>query len=147
MLSMGALDTVKDIGRLASTATLSKDVIDLLKEKITLLTEQIATLQKENTDLKAKVYELEQELKSVKPKGDLAADTVRVLRLLFDNDGLTVSQIAGFLGLAKGMAEYHSGALRERKMIAFPMVITMGEENSNYLTQKGREYLVKGGHV
>jgi hypothetical protein len=40
---MSALDTVKELGRMATTATLTKDVIDLFDKKVALLTEQVTT--------------------------------------------------------------------------------------------------------
>ena len=66
---MSALDTVKELGRMATTATLTKDVIDLSKEKVALLTDQVAKLEKENAVLKTekanfekKVADLEQQI-------------------------------------------------------------------------------------
>src|SRR5438552_205582 len=100
---MSALDTVRELGRMATTATHTKDVIDLFKEQVVLLEKQIATLEQENTtlktenaNLKAKLYDLEQELSRMKPKQDLADDTIKALRLFFDHD-LTASQIANAL--------------------------------------------------
>jgi len=46
---MSAIDTAKEIGRIASTATLGKDVIDLFEKKVALLAEQVTTLETENT--------------------------------------------------------------------------------------------------
>ena len=60
---MGALDTVKELGRMATTATLSKDVIDLFSKKAELLEEQVATLEQENTVLKTENANLKQKIK------------------------------------------------------------------------------------
>ena len=144
---MSALDTAKEIGRMAATATLSKDVVDLLKERVALLSEQVAALETENTNLKKKVSDLEQELGRIKPKGELADDTAKVLKLLFEHDGLTVSQLAHALGLSQGMADYHCGVLRKALMIQFSMFRSLSSEDLNYITQKGREYIVKHVHV
>jgi antitoxin component HigA of HigAB toxin-antitoxin module len=144
---MGALETAKELGRMATTATLTKDVIDLFKEKVALLADQVTTLEAENANLKEEVANLQEQLSRVQPKGELAEDTVRVLKVLFDNDGLTDSQIASALGISKGMAEYHTGALHQKKMLTYPMIRTIGREPGNFLCQSGREYLVKHGHV
>ena len=49
---MSAIDTAKEIARIASTASLGKDVIELLEKKVGLLAEQITTLETENANLK-----------------------------------------------------------------------------------------------
>ena len=58
---MGATDIAKDAIRIASTAGLSKDVIDLLEKKISLLTDEIIKLTSENRILLSKVSNLETE--------------------------------------------------------------------------------------
>ncbi|PYK20594.1 MAG: hypothetical protein DME56_07170 [Verrucomicrobia bacterium] len=126
----------------------------ILKEKVSLLAKQITTLkhgksvlQTENAKLRKKVKNLEQQLDRVNSKGELADDTVEVLKLLFEHDGLTVSQVAGDLNMSHGVAEYHCGALRSAEMIGFPFLRTFGSENPNCMLQKGRAYLVKNGLV
>ena len=76
----------------------------ILKEKVSLLAKQITTLkhgksvlQTENAKLRKRVKNLEQQLDRVNSKGELADDTVEVLKLLFEHDGLTVSQVAATL--------------------------------------------------
>src|SRR6266436_2685608 len=59
---MSAYQLAKDAARIASTATLSKDVIDLLQTKLSLLTEQTAGLEKENAELKAENANLRNQL-------------------------------------------------------------------------------------
>jgi predicted nuclease with TOPRIM domain len=125
-----------------------------LKKKVSLLAEQITTLEHEksvlrteNAKLRKKVENLARQLDRVKPKGELADDTVEVLKLLFEQDGLTVSQVARDLNMAHGMVEYHCGALRSAEMISFPFVRTFGSEGPNCMLQKGRAYLVKNGLV
>src|SRR5437764_13620478 len=102
---MSAIDTAKEIARIASTATLGKDVIDLLEKKVTLLRDQVTTLETQNTDLKRKVANLGQQLAGVPPKGELHPDAVRLLKLLFEHDGgVTVSAVAGELGISMELA-------------------------------------------
>ena len=64
---MSALETAKEIGRIASTASLGKDVTDLFEKKVALLTEQVTALETENANLKQRVYDLEQELDRLRP--------------------------------------------------------------------------------
>jgi len=130
---------------MATTATLTKDVIDLFEQKVELLEKQVAALETENKNLKGKVYDLEQEISRSKPKLDLEDDTIKALRLFFDQD-LAVSRVAEVLGISNGKADYHCGVLQQRGMIELPMAFVMpGMELEYFITQKGREYLVKLG--
>jgi hypothetical protein len=115
-----------------------KEKISLLAEQITALEHEKSVLQTENAKLRKKVKNLEQQqLDGVKPKGELADDTVEVLKLLFRQDGLTVSQVARDLNMAHAMVEYHCGALRSAEMISFPLVRTFGSESPNCHVAKG----------
>jgi DNA-binding transcriptional ArsR family regulator len=142
---MGPQDIAKEAIRIATTAGLSKDVIDLLKEKIGLLTEQVTTLETENTNLKQKVANLEQEIEHIRPKqGGLGEDSERILKLLFDHgQSLSIEQIASAVGIHKGIAEYHRDVLRDARMIGPPGgVVYAGHETYKLLT-KGRAFVVK----
>jgi FtsZ-binding cell division protein ZapB len=144
---MSAIDTVKEIGRIASATTLGKDVIDLLEKKIALLAEQVTTLEAENANLKKKVADLEQEVDRLHPKDDIDAQSVRILQLLAQQPGLRIEQIAGYLGLSKVRAEYHRDSLMEADMIGYHGgIVEMGEE-PYALRRKGREYLAQHGHI
>jgi len=146
---MGALDTVKELGPMATTATLSKDVIDLVSKKAELLEEQVATLEQENTvlktenaNLKQKIKDFEQQVSGSHPKDELQPEAVQILKLLFNGDSLTVTQITSALGIQKGMVEFHRDALVKQKMISLPMIRTLGRENPYHLLPAGRAYLV-----
>jgi predicted RNase H-like nuclease (RuvC/YqgF family) len=144
---MSAIDTVKEIARITSTTGLGKDVIDLLEKKVSLLTEQIATLETENTNLKKKVADLEQEIDRLRPKGHLDVQSVKILTLLAQQTGLRIEQIAGYLGVSKVRAEYHRDNLMAAEMIGYHgVIVEMGDE-AYALRSKGREYLVKHGHI
>jgi hypothetical protein len=145
---MSAIDTAKEIARIASTATLGKDVIDLLEKKVALFAEQVTTLETENTNLKQKVADLEQQVACVRPKDKLHPDTIRFLKLLFEHErGLTIAQIAGSLGISKGMAEYHHDALLNAEMVGLAVRIPKESALTVFLKAKGRAYLVEQGHV
>jgi len=141
---MSALDTAKEIARMTSTASLGKDVIDLLKEKVALLTEQITTLEAENSNVKKKVADLEQELDRLRPKKELHQDAVRFLKLLFDQPRLSLPQIVNALNISRGMVEYHRDKLWKAKMIGYGRGVSYGRAMETYvLLPKGREYVAK----
>jgi DNA-binding MarR family transcriptional regulator len=144
---MSAIDTAKEIARIASTASLGKDVIDLFEKKVALLAEQVTTLETENANLKQKAADFEQQLAGVRPKGKLHPDAIRFLKLLFENGGLTLSQIAGSLGISKGMVEYHHDVLLDLEMVGLQVVTLKGSALTVLLKAKGRAYLVEHGHV
>jgi hypothetical protein len=145
---MSAIDTAKEIARIASTASLGKDVIDLFEKKVVLLAEQVTTLETENANLKQKAADFEQQLAGVRPKGKLHPDAIRFLKLLFENDrGLTISQIAGSLGISKGMAEYHHDVLLDLEMVGLQVITLKGSMLTVFLEAKGRAYLVEHSHV
>jgi DNA-binding MarR family transcriptional regulator len=145
---MSAIDTAKEIARIASTASLGKDVIELLEKKVGLLAEQITTLETENADLKQKVANLDQQFAGARPKSELHPDAIRFLKLLFEHDtGLTVSQIADSLGISKGMAEYHHDVLLDAEMVSLSVRMPKGTALIVFLEAKGRAYLVEHGHV
>jgi hypothetical protein len=138
---MGAQDIAKDAIRIATTAGLSKDVIDLLKEKVALLTEQIETLETEKANLKQKVADLGQELERLRPKGGgLEEGAEKFLKLLFDHrQPLSLPQIASGIGALIGTAEYHRDKLWELDMITSAGIAEQDYE----LMPEGREYVVK----
>jgi hypothetical protein len=145
---MSAIDTAKEIARIASTASLGKDVIDLLEKKVGLLAEQITTLETENANLKQKVPNFDQQFAGARPKGELGPDAVRFLKLLFEHDtGLTVSQIAYLLGISEGMTEYHHDVLLDAEMVGLSVRTPKGSTLIVSLEAKGRAYLVEHGHV
>ena len=145
---MSAIDTAKEIARIASATSLGKDVIDLLEKKVGLLAEQITTLETENANLKQKVTNRIQQFADAGPKGELHPDAIRFLKLLFEQDkGLTVSQIATSLGISKGMAEYYHDVLLNAEMVGLSVRMPKGSALAVFLEAKGRAYLVEHGHV
>lgn len=154
---MSALDTVKELGRMATTATLSKDVIDLFSQKVALLEKQVATLEQENaalksekTNLEKKVVDLEQELARLSPKSDrLEEGAEKLLQLLFHHDDMTSGRAAQLMGILEGMAEYYQGVLIERGFamwIGVGIVTDWGESQASIaITHDGRAYCVRHG--
>jgi DNA-binding MarR family transcriptional regulator len=145
---MSAMDTAKEIARIASTASLGKDVIELLEKRSDCLRSKITTLETENTKLKQEVANLDQQFAGARPKSELHPDAIRFLKLLFEHDkGLTVSQIAGSLGISKGMAEYHHDVLLDAEMVGLSVRMPKGTALKVSLEAKGRAYLVEHGQV
>lgn len=141
---MSALDTAKELGRMAATATLSKDVIDLFEKKVALLTEQVAALQTENANLKQKVKSLEQELDRFSPKSEeLAEIEVSFLQLLAQRNFMSVREIAASLGISKVKAEHHRDVLEKEALIKAPMA----GQDAYALAEKGRAYLARRGLI
>src|SRR5438046_468469 len=140
---MSAIDTAKEIARIASTASLGKDVIELLEKKVGLLAEQITTLETENAKLKQKVANLDQQFAGARPKSELHPDAIRLLKLLFEHDkGLTVSQVAGSLGMSNGMAEYHHDVLLDAETVGLSARLPNGATLTVVLEAEGSAELV-----
>jgi chromosome segregation ATPase len=146
---MSALDTAKELGRMAATATLSKDAIGLFEKKVALLTEQVAALETENAELKNEAGNLEKELTSLRQKeGRLEEGAEKFLVLLFrQGDSLSTDAIAAELNISQGMAQYHADALYQREMIGWAGVADRDSGRSYSLCAKGREYVIKNGLV
>lgn len=124
---------------MATTATLTKDVIDLFEKKVGLLAEQVAALETENTNLKKQVANLGQELHSLRPQNERVEEGAeKILALLFEqDDSIHTDYIAELVGMKKGVAQYHMDTLYERDLLGFAGVQTYG------LTPKGRAYVMR----
>jgi FtsZ-binding cell division protein ZapB len=146
---MGGGEIAKDVIRIATTAGLGKDVIDLLEKKISLLTEQITTLETENTNLKKKVENLEQELERVRPKqGGLDETAKKFIKVLFESgSSLDFENVAGMLGVTKGKAAYYRDVLIKNGMISGIGVVIDDALGAYELTPEGREFAVASGLV
>src|SRR6202011_4152334 len=101
---MSAIDTAREIAKIAVTSGLSSEIIGLLEKKVALLTAQVTSLtenlalsESENLNLKQKVYDLEQEIDRLRPKkGGLEEGAEAILKVLFEHGRpLSIEQIAG----------------------------------------------------
>src|SRR6266496_1793398 len=101
---MSALETAKEIGRMAATATLSKDVIDLFEKKVALLTEQVSALETENANLKRKAAELEKEVERLRPQEEGLDETAKkFIKVLFEAGSyLDFEYVSQMIGVSKG---------------------------------------------
>ena len=151
---MSAIDTAKEIGRIAAATTLGKDVIDLLEKKITLLTEQITTLEQENSvlqaenaDLEQKVVNLQQEIERTRPKqGGLDETAKKFIKFLFESgSSVDFDYAAAMLEVTKGKAAYYIDVLLKNEMISGRGVVLDDALGAYELTPKGREFAVTSG--
>jgi regulator of replication initiation timing len=152
---MSATEIAKEAIRIASTAGLSKDVIDLLKEKITILDEKGQVLTQENNTLKAENYDLrkrlevlEQDTTHAQQPEDFDDITDNILKMLFDHpDGISMEWLSSHLGVEEGVVHYQFDLLFREK---FARQLTIGESGpfgsnaaSFGLTIDGRAYVIK----
>jgi FtsZ-binding cell division protein ZapB len=144
---MGGAEIARDAIRIATTAGLSKDVIDLLEKKISLLTEQIATLETENANLTKKVVNLEQEVDRTRPNQSGLDETARkFIKVLFERgSSMDFDHVAAILGVTKGKAAYYIDVLTKHGMIVGTGVVLDDALGAYELTPQGREFAVTSG--
>ena len=133
---------------MATTATLSKDVIDLFKEKVALLTDQVTALQTENTNLKKKVFELEKQAGQLQPKtDDLDEIGTSILKVLFERgEDTALEYVAAAVGISTGRVLYYRDVLKKAGFIGECGVMVMGDSLGPVtILPKGREYIVQKG--
>jgi hypothetical protein len=153
---MSASDTVKDVVRIATTAGLAKDVIDLLEKKAGLLSEQVSALEQENTTLlrenrglNTENQNLKNQLQTARPKVDQLDDIATKMLVTLANfddteDGITDGELIQRLGLPKAKGDYHFDQLRKRHFVASGGG-QMGRGSFWFVTDAGREYMAQAG--
>jgi FtsZ-binding cell division protein ZapB len=152
---INATETVKDFIRVAQTAGLSKDVIDLLEKKVALLAEQVASLEQENSTLLRENRnlhlvneDLKKQLDNARPKGDeLDELSTKILVSLANFQGgnaITDRELIQQLGIPKAKGDYHFDQLRNRKFIHSSSG-AVGRGAFYFATTAGREYLATHG--
>ncbi|MBB5353976.1 hypothetical protein HNR46_004247 [Haloferula luteola] len=137
---MGLSDTAKDAIRLATTAGLGKDVIDLLTQKVTLLDEKLIEANLSLEQSRLKISELIAENKELRGKLNDSAgiddgldDECRsILFYFFETDqGFTIDQIARHFDLHPSVAKAHFDVLSERRLVTTPIrIVTYGSRPS-----------------
>jgi len=141
---MSATDIAKEIIRIANTATLGKDVIDLLKEKVALLTEEIDTLRSKASSLEVENADLKASLQSLQPGDVLPKETADVLQFFFDQGHeLSIEQVAQRFQFQMSVAEYHFDVLRKRRFVRPTRAISARSSGAYGLTQEGRGYVMQ----
>jgi hypothetical protein len=126
---MNLSNTAKDVLRVATTAGLSKDVIDLLTAKVSLLDEKLDNASLRISELEAENKELRGKM-SDSPSDDdgLDDDCRRILLHFFDTDqGFTIDQIASHFEFHPSVAKAHFDTLRLRTLVHTPTrIVTYG---------------------
>jgi hypothetical protein len=150
---MGAAETVRDLVRFATTAGLSKDVIDLLENKASLLAEQVSALENENTKLVRENRSLTMEnqqlithFQSAQPKEqEIDAKTQEILKFLFRQNGqVAVSELARHFNLKVNVAKYHLEKLVENQYVMCPGFVMGGGGPLGYsITGEGRKFIME----
>jgi hypothetical protein len=141
---MSATDIAKDIVRIATTATLSKDVIDLMEKKLALLTEEIASLRSKVLHLEAENASLKTQLQRLQPADALPKDTADVLQFFFDQGrDLSIEEIAQRFNFKMSVAEYHFDVLKKQGFV-YQTGVDLGLSPVGFaLTIGGREYVMQ----
>ena len=148
---MSAFDTAKEVVRMAITAGLSKDVIDLMEKKIALLTGEIGDLTQKVELLSTKVSSLEIENGQLRtqlgnPQAVALGDPPTKMLQAITNapDGAKKEDLFAHFGLSPGKGDFHFDQLITLKFIRQTSVnmytgILWGA------TPAGREYLNQRG--
>jgi regulator of replication initiation timing len=156
---MSAADTIRDVVRIATTAGITKDVIDLLERKAGLLAEQVAALEKENTallrenrNLALENQHLNKQIKDVHPNGDELDPKARDILLSYFRcaNEISARQIAQNFQMGLSVAEFHLDVLWNKKLIRGAGRIIVGRGNGDNssvyeITAEGRKYIVENG--
>ena len=159
---MSATDTIREFARIAATAGLTKDEIDLMENKATLLVEQIATLERdkaalsqentallrENGNLKLEIDNLKNQLQSVRSN-----ETLRIFKYIFEKGKqFSEPEIAKHFQITVSAAAYHIDSLLREKLIQQATMAsgafedTGGDVSAKYeITSDGLTYIVKNG--
>jgi hypothetical protein len=150
---MNTADAVKDVVRIATTAGLAKDVVDLLEKKAALMAEKAFSLEQENTTLLRENRnlhlvnkDLKRQLENARPKGDeLEEGCVQMLIAIAHFDGIIRNDdIFQQLGFGKVQGDYWMDQLTKRKFVDFGL-IGSSDGCAISATSAGREYLSKKG--
>ena len=151
-----------DIIKIATSAGLGKDVIDLLEKKLSLLSEemsaleeQLDSLKQENTELKAESFDLQKKLKQFEGNKENQVNlpdgfdqtSQKVLELMFEHPrAIGTNFISSQTGVEVGIVQYHLDVLEGYIRMVSPEVdFGGGRRNpaSYQLTPEGRALHMK----
>lgn len=151
-----------DIIKIATSAGLGKDVIDLLEKKLSLLSGEMSALEKqldslkqENTKLKVENSDLQKKLKQLEEKKENQVnlpdgfddDSLKILELMFEHPrAIDTGFISSRTEVETGIVKYHLDVLKGCVKMASPEVnFGRGRRNpATYeLTPSGRALYMK----
>ena len=140
--------------RIATTAGLSKDVIDLLTSKVSLLSDEISSLTTqltlarsrvgelgaENADLQKRLSDLQ--LQSANPADRrLNGDTDKILKFYYDSsEPVAIDWVAAQLGIHPSEAAAHASDLYE---LGFIGLAAIRDSPVYTIDSKGTKYVMK----
>ncbi len=105
---------------------------------------ELAKLRAEIELKDKKIQELETKLATLEPEHGLGVDTVKVLKVLFEQDrDLSVDQIAGYLDMQRGVVSYHIDELRQRKFVMPSRAITSHSPGTYIIYPPGRAFIIE----
>lgn len=127
--------------------------LSVAKERLALAEDRFKHTEEENTKLKARILQLEVENENIKSQlpndttGTLDEIEVNILKLLTNagEDGVSIAAISQNLGINATKVEYHAERIANEEYIYQTYIMNMPVTYN--LDQKGREYLVKNGHL
>jgi chromosome segregation ATPase len=153
---MSVAETAKEVVRLASTAGLAKDVIDLMEKKLALITGELDEATRKNTLLEQRISQLASENNQLRNKvsasqpqapsqPQISEGEIKMIKLLVASKGQAiVEEMANPLGVSSVEAEYIFDKLKGREFV-FSGSGIMGRGNICSLTPTGRSYAVDNG--
>lgn len=148
---MSATDIAKDILRIANTASMTRDVIDLMEKKLALLTQEVADLTSKNTGLVAQVSQLEADKKNLEskiqqltPKGNVLDQQSRDILKFFFNRAcdLSARDIERRFQLATSVSDYHIDILMGKKFIGQTQIGSDSDSCFFAIKKEGRNYIM-----
>jgi DNA-binding MarR family transcriptional regulator len=142
---MGAIaDLLKDI---PLAAVLREKVLNLESENASLQTE-VASLKDDLRQAKAEVVKLKNEIDRLTHTDNLHETEIKILAYLADENTINFndSMLLG-LRLDQTRLDYFLERLRKQEYISYIGGSSVGEAVSYFLTQKGREYLIKNNLI
>jgi regulator of replication initiation timing len=116
---MSAIDTAKEVLRMASTAGIAKEVIELMEKKLALLTQQVAALDSENGRLKMENAHLRAQMEHLQPAAHgLTDEQLAILKVLESVDrNFTPEEVAARVGAKRERTHYLLTKLRSAKYV------------------------------
>ena len=141
---MSATDIAKEIVRIANTAALSKDVIDLLEKKLALMTEETDGLRSKASHLEVENADLKTQIQRLQPGDALPKETADVLQFFFvQGRELSIEQVAQQFQFQISVAGYHFDVLKKRRFVRQTRAITAQHSGAYGLTPEGRAYVMQ----
>jgi hypothetical protein len=146
---MNALETAKDVVRIARTAGLKKESLDVLELKLSLITEQMTALEGQNTSLKEENEKLKIQVKCLEPQPEeISPDTVGILKFFFEQArDVSTGEITAAVSWKQSVVDYHIDVLLKKRFIretTLGMKTAFGSSETMFgLTTLGRRYAVQ----